>query len=169
MRKLSRIIETLSNVSGYFSGLLVLLMMSIVMYEVFMRYVLHNPPCIADEISAYMLVGVVFIVLAYTWKEKGHVRIEFAITRLPTRVSQWLRLATLIIATAYVIVASKACYDFVLHTYQRGILSQSWLRIPLQWPELPLAIGFSLLSLQLIIEITKAIMDIRSSTGEKAI
>lgn len=169
MKKIVRAIETLSNVSGYFSGLLVLLMMSIVMYEVFMRYVLHNPPCIADEISAYMLVGVVFIGLAYTWKEKGHVRIEFAITRLPTRVSQWLRLAILIIAAAYIIVASKACYDFVLHSYQRGIVSQSWLRIPLQWPELPLAIGFSLLSLQLIIEIAKAIVDIRSSTGGKAI
>ena len=169
MIKVSRIIGTISKIGGYFSGVLVLLMMCLIMYEVFMRYVLNSAPSIADSISAYMYVAVVFTGLAYTWKEGGHVRVEFLVSRLSTKISKWLRLAMLLIALAYVTVATKACYDFVIDAYDRGIRSQTWLRIPMQWPELPLAIGFSLLSLQLIVEIIKAIMDIRSATGEKAI
>lgn len=166
MQKVNRVINSIADIGGYFTGVLVLLMMSLIMYEVFMRYVLNKPPSIADEISAYMLIGVVFIGLSYAWKEKGHVRIEFLVAKLPARASRWLRLATLIVAFIYVVLASKATYDFVLFSFQAGLRSQTWLRIPLQWPQLPIFIGFSLLALQLVAEIAKAVRDIRSSSGE---
>lgn len=169
MSRIRRVIETLSDIGGYFSGLAVLLMMSFVMYEVFMRYVLNRAPRFADEISAYMLVALAFIGLAYTWKEKGHVRVEALVSRLPTRVSRWLRLGGLILALAFILLVSKVSFDFVVDTYTRGMISTTWLRVPIYLPGIALAIGFSLLSLQLIVEVAKAIMDIRSAIGEEAV
>ena len=169
MRIVNRIIDGISNIGGYFSGVVVIAMMSLIMVEVFMRYVLRKPPAVADETSAYMLVGLVFIGLAYAWKEKGHVRIEFIITRIPARASQWIRLATLTIALIWVIIALNGAYDFVLFSFETGTKSQSWLRIPLYLPQLPIVIGFSLLTLQLVAEIAKAIRGIRSTDGGQAI
>ena len=100
--KFERIIESISNVGGYFSGWLVPLMIVLVLYEVFMRYVVHQPPMVADEFSAYMLVA-------------------------------------------------------MLH-----MASSTWLNFPLQGPQMTLVIGFSILALLQVVEITKVITDIRA-------
>ena len=162
MRKIFRAIENISSIGGYASGALVLLLMTLVMYEVFMRYVIGRAPGWANEISGYLLVGMSFLGLAYTWKEKGHIRVEALVSRLPVGFSQWLRLATLILALAFVILTAKESYSFLQDIHARQIYSVTQLRIFLLWPVIPLAIGFSFLSLQLIVEITKAVKVIRS-------
>lgn len=163
MRKLSRVIETLSTVGGYFSGCLVIIMIFLIMFEVFMRYALRCPPIIADEVSAYMYVVLSFIALAYAWKEKAHIRIEVLVSRLPQKLAKWLRLVTLVMALSYAFVASIVAYNFVLESYMRDLRSNTWLRVPLYLPEISLVIGFSLLSLMLIIEIIKAGTNISAS------
>ena len=82
MKRAGRIIDSVSNVLGYFSGWLVALMMLLIFFEVFMRYVLNRAPCVADEMSAYMWIALIYIGLAYAWREKGHVRIEFVVNFL---------------------------------------------------------------------------------------
>ena len=166
MSKIFRVIESISNTGGYLSAFLVLVLMMLIIYEVFMRYVIGRAPGWANEISGYMLVGMAFLGLAYTWKEKGHIRVEALVSRLPVGVSKWLRLATLILAIAFVILAAKESYSFLQDIYARQIYSVTQLRIFLLWPVIPLAIGFSFLSLQLIVEITKAVKVIRSKGKE---
>ena len=41
----------------------------LVVVDVFMRYVMHRPLMVADEISAYMLVALSFLGFAYTWRK----------------------------------------------------------------------------------------------------
>ena len=121
MKRLGRIIENIANIGGYFSGWLVPLMMLLVLYEVFMRYVLNQPPMIADEFSAYMLVALTFLGAAYTWKEKGHVRITALISRLPPKVSSWARLIALVIALIFAVILSQAGYHFTAFSFKRLI------------------------------------------------
>ena len=52
MKHLEYVIKKAAGFFGYLSGWLVPLMMILVAVEVFMRYVLHNPPMLADEFSA---------------------------------------------------------------------------------------------------------------------
>ncbi len=162
MRRLGRVIESVANIGGHFSGWLVPLMMLLVLFEVFMRYVMGQPPMIADEFAAYMLVALSFIGLAYTWKEKGHIRITVLVNRLPPRESNWLSLVTLVFAFAFAIVLIKLSYDYMVFSFSLGMTSSTWLRFPLQGPQMTLVIGFILLSLMLIVEIATAITNIRS-------
>ena len=169
MKKLTNVIESLSEAAGYFCGILVLLMMSLVMYEVFLRYVVGKPPAIADEFAAYMLVAMSFIGLAYAWKKGTHVRIEFAVSRLPAKISRWIRAALLILALFYGVLVSRVMYFFVLDQYARGMKSPSWLMVPYFIPQIAMLVGFILLSLQLIVEVLKTVKEKSSSTGEKGI
>ncbi len=162
MKQLLRFIEGITNIGGYFSGWLVFLMMLIVLYEVFMRYALNQPPIIADEFAAYMLVAMSYLGAAYTWRARGHVRITALVSRLPTRVSSWLRLITLVFAFAFSLVLIQSSYVFLAQSFRFHRASSSWLNTPLQGPQMTLMIGFILLSLVLIVEIVKAIMNIRS-------
>jgi TRAP-type C4-dicarboxylate transport system permease small subunit len=157
IKKLIKVIESLSEASGYFCGTIVILLMSLILYEVTLRYVWGKPPAIADEISAYMLVALSFIGLAYAWKKGTHVRIEFIVNRLPAKISRWLRVVLLILALAYVVLVSKIMYSFVLSQHARGMRSPSWLMVPLFIPQIAMVVGFIILSLQLIVEVFKAV------------
>jgi len=162
VEKVIHVIQSIANIGGHFSASLVVLMMALVLFEVFMRYVVNRPPIIADELSAYMLVVVAFIGTAYCWKERGHMRIELFASRLPTRVSNWLRLVTLLMLFTFTVVLVKGSFGFLAYSFRVHQTSATWLRVPLQIPQMALAIGFILLSLLVLVGIVKAIMDIRS-------
>ena len=162
MKQLGRVIDSIVNVGGYFSGWLVPLMMLLVLAEVFMRYVMHQPPLVADEFSAYMLVALSFLGAAYTWKEKGLVRITALVSRLPPMVSSWLRLIMLVLAFIFVALLSNTAYHYLTFSFKFNMSSASHLQFPLQGPQMSLIIGFVLLSLLLIVEIARAIVNIRS-------
>lgn len=165
MRYLVFAIERLTNVSGWLSGWLVFLMMALVLFEVFMRYVLNQPPMIADEFSSYMLVAISLLGLAYAWKEGGHIRISIWAKRLPPRVSSWLRLTGLVLAFAFTSELTHASYSFIALSFKLHLHSATWLHFPLQGPQMTIPIGLGLLSLTLLLAIVRAIKNIRAGVS----
>ena len=137
------------------------LMMILVLFEVVMRYVAHQPPIIADEVSAYMLVALSFVALAYTWRERGHVRITALIARLPAKVASWIRLIMLLLALGMSVILTHASYQYLAFSFKFHLASSTHLRVPLQGPQMPLVIGFAILSLLMIVEVGKAINKLR--------
>ena len=165
MKKLGRIIENLADLLGHLSGWLVFLMMALVVFEVFMRYVLKRPPMVADEFAGYLLVAISYLGIAYAFKDNAHVRITFVIDRLSPRLSNWFRLITLIMAFFFTILLSKMSYNYLLFSSKLNMRSSTWIRFPLIWPQITLMIGFIILSLFLIVRIVKMIKDIKSGNG----
>ncbi len=168
LRRVVRAMDLLSDGVGHLMGWLVFLLMALILVEVFTRYVLPSAPiAVADEMGGYALVAVTFLGLGYTWKEGGHVRVEFLVNVLPPGVQRALRLATLLIATVFAAVMVKASYDMVSFTVMFGTRSGSWLRIPMQWPQLSLIVGSVLLFLQLLAELVKATLTRDASAGAR--
>jgi len=165
MKQLGYIIEKIADLGGYFSGWLVPLMMMLVVADVFMRYVLHQPLMVADEFSAYMLVALSYLGLAYTWRQKGHVRIEIFVNRLSSRAYSWIRLLGLILTLIFLIEMDRAAYKMITYALKINLRSSTWLTFPLFWPQLTVFIGFVLLTLLLIADIARAIAKVR--VGEK--
>lgn len=169
MKYLGRIIDRIVYAVSYFAAWLVPLMMVLVFVEVFMRYVLHQPPMVADEFGAYMLVTVAFLGLAQTWKEGGHPRITAVVGILPAKVASWVRLIVLVIAFAMGIALCQSAYNYLAHSFKIHMRAPTWLNTPLQVPQMTILIGFIIFSLLLLVQIARTIRDIRSSKrGEEA-
>ncbi len=151
----------MANILGYIAGWLVLVIMVLVLVEVVSRYVFNRPLMVSDEFGSYLLVAISYLAAAYAWKEKGHVRITALVSRLPPRVSSWLRLVTLILALVVAIGLSQSAYSYLQTSFRLGMASGSWLHFPLQGPHMTLMIGFVLLSLILMVEVTRAIKNFR--------
>ena len=162
MKRLGRILESIANIGGYFSGWLVPAMMVLVFVEVFTRYVVRQPLMIADELSAYMLVAIAYLAAAYTQKEGGQVRITALVTRLPTRVASWLRLVTLSLLLLFALAITHSSYTYMALSFKLGMKSGTWLRVPLQPIQMTVAIGFAILFLVVIVELVRAIRNIRA-------
>ena len=138
------------------------LMMLLVFFEVIMRYAVGRPPLIADEFSAYMLVAVAFLGIAFTWRERGHVRITALVSRLPLKISSWMRLLAFILAFVFTVALTFASYQYLHYSFDLGLRSSTHLRFPLQGPQMVLPIGFALLSLVLIVDVAQAVVNLRS-------
>ena len=128
-----------------------------------MRYVLNQPPMVADEFGGYMLVALTFLGAAYTWMEKGHVRITALISRLPQKITSKLELVRLALVLIFSVVLVQASIGYVNHSFKVHMSSATIYRTPLQVPQMTIAIGFILLCLVIIIELVRAIRNIRSS------
>ena len=162
MKQAGIIIEKVADFLGYVSGWLVPAMMLLVAVEVFMRYVLHDPAMVADEFSAYMLVGLSYLSLAYTWRQGGHVRITLLVNRLPVHVASWIRLCVLIMIFIFMIGITHARWEMIVYARQINLRSDTWLTFPLFWPQLTVFIGFLLLTLTLPLEIVRVFIKIRA-------
>ena len=162
MKQARIIIEKTADFFGYVSGWLVPAMMLLVAVEVFMRYVLHDPAMVADEFSAYMLVGLSYLGLAYTWRQGGHVRITLLVSRLPARAASWIRLGVLILIFIFMIGITHAGWKMVVYARQIDLRSDTWLTFPLFWPQLTVFIGFLMLTLTIPLEIVKVFIKIRA-------
>lgn len=159
MRKLVNVIEKVTDIiGGHLQGWIVFFLMVMVLVEVLTRYILQSPLSIADELGGYLLVAITYIGLAYTWKEKGHVRVELLTNMLPVKVREWLRFITLIMATVFCWPLIMGSYQLLMDSMLFGEKSGSWLRTPLVYPQSVLLVGSVLLLVQLFAELIKATM-----------
>ncbi len=169
MRKLVTIIETITSVvSGHLPAWTVFVLMVMVLVEVITRYLMQAPLSIADEMGGFMLVGITFVGLAYTWKERGHVSVEIVTNILPPKVKLWARFITLLMALLFCYPLIAGCYELLQDSLLFGSRSGSWMRTPLVYPQSLLLIGSVLLFLQLIAEVIKAVFALKNSEVEES-
>ena len=112
--------------------------MCLVLVEVVTRYIMHHPLMLADEFSAYMFVAISFLGMAYTQREKAHVRITALISRLPERAQSWLRVVTLLLCVIFAAVLVYASYKYLGMSFKMHWRSETHLRIPLQGVQMTL-------------------------------
>ena len=162
MRHLEGILDSVVKLGGHVAAWLVLVMAALVFIEAFSRYVFGQPLGVADEFGGYILVAVSFLGAAYTWREKGHVRITALVSRLPAKVASPLRLVTLVLVAVTVLGLCWASYNFIMTSFKFHRASDTWLHFPLQGPHMILPIGFGILLLVLLLDIGRAIRNIRA-------
>lgn len=146
--------------SGHLQAWLIFLLMLMILVEVLSRYILHSPLSIAEEYGGYILVAITFLGLAYTWQERGHVRVGIFIDKLPQKLQQRIRFMTLMMAILFTLPLIKGTWGLLADSMLFGARSGSWLRTPLVYPQTVLLIGAVILFLQLLVEIIKALTEI---------
>jgi TRAP-type C4-dicarboxylate transport system permease small subunit len=167
MRILVRIIEAVTEIfSGHLQAWLTFALMILVMVDVTSRYVMQNPLAISDEYGGFCLVAITCIGLAYAWKTRSHVRVEFIIKKLSPRKQRWVRLFTLFLAFAFTGFMVYGALKLVSISLMFGTRSTSWLRTPVAWPQMAIVIGAILIFLQLIVEIIKQITKLPAAEEE---
>lgn len=159
--------KTTDLLSGHLQAGLTFLLMILLLIEVLSRYILGSPFSIAEEYGGYLLVSICFMGLAYTWKERGHVRVSLLVSRLPGKIKQRLRFSTLLLAAIFTIPLIKACYDLLNDSLLFQARSGSWLRTPLVYPQTVLIIGAVVLFLQLLAEVIKVAIEMKNESDKR--
>jgi TRAP-type mannitol/chloroaromatic compound transport system permease small subunit len=159
LRGLIAFLDKISGTTGALAAWLVVPLIAASCYEVFSRYVLGEPTLWAYEIG-YMVMGTHFLIgLAYTLREREHVRVDF----LYSHVSPKKR--ALIDAFAYVLLLlpvagwlSVALWAKVQAAYESHERSGMSAFNPVIWPfRLVMCTAFALLFLQALAELLRCL------------
>lgn len=135
------ILDFIGKLSGLLSGVCLLAMALIMSYEIASRYLFNEPTAWATEISAYLLVGVVFFGLAAAQQNNSHVQVEIWIDQLSKQARTTAELASQWIGLLFISVTAWQMASFNFREYVNDTRDWGLLSTPQWMPELPVSIG----------------------------
>ncbi len=163
MQKAFLVLEQgLSKLSLVLGCITCILMLFIIFVEVIARYAFNYSFGVSDEFSGYLLVGMIFLGMAYVASRDAHIKVEVVTSRLPPRTKAWVRVVSVLFFLAFAGILTKLGCDFVFINYIRGVKSNYIRRTPLWIPMSSIAVGFTLLSLSLMLCLVRAIEKLRA-------
>ncbi|MDC8758113.1 TRAP transporter small permease [Janthinobacterium fluminis] len=120
--------------------------------SVFLRYYLHAPTDWQDEAAVFLLVGATFLCAAHVQQHRGHVGIESLAGMLPAWANRLRRIfcdaASCLFCSFFAWKAWQMLHEAVVD----GQTSASAWAPPLAIPYSTMAVGVTLLALQLLVQ-----------------
>ena len=126
-------------------------------YSVVIRYVLKVPTEWQDETAVFLIVGATFLSAAGVQARRGHVAIEALTGLLPPRANRLRLLFADIVSLGFVAFFAWKSWTLLHEAWVDGQISQSTWGPPLWIPYSLMAIGMTLLALQFLLQIAKAV------------
>ena len=108
MQTLRKLYDGFFNVVKYLCAAIMLVMVGIVIYSVFMRYVMNDTPRWGDEMALFCMIWFCLLSASWAFKENRHIRIEFWASILPPRIYWVMELIVHLLALAVLTVIGNS-------------------------------------------------------------
>lgn len=156
MKKVIDFIERVNTWVATTVSFLILVLVGVVMFEVVSRSIFHAPTQWVDEISRYLLVGVVMLGGGYCLADDAHVRVDIFYRNFGPRARSILEIITFLIVLTFTTVIIWKGGILSWEALMEGKRSNTILGLPL-FPSMVLVpIGAGLLALQSFARALKA-------------
>ncbi|MGY3445387.1 TRAP-type C4-dicarboxylate transport system permease small subunit [Bradyrhizobium sp. USDA 4473] len=150
---LGRALSVCNNVIVVFAALALIAACAILSYSVLGRALFHSPNYWQDEAAVFLLVGATFMTSAYVQSQRGHVSIEAFVGLLSARANG-IRLWLVDVASfAFCTFFAWKSWTLAHEAYVDGQVSNSMWSPPLAIPYGLMALGMTLLCVQLLLQI----------------
>jgi TRAP-type C4-dicarboxylate transport system permease small subunit len=134
------------------SMLALVLAASVLTYSVVTRYFLKSATDWQDEVAVFLLVGATFMTTAHVQSLRGHVGIEAFANLLPPMVNRARLFLVDIISALFCAFFSWKSWTLFHEAWSEGQTTSSSFAPPLWIPYSLMAVGMSILTLQLILQ-----------------
>jgi len=111
----------------------------------------------SDEISAYLFAVGTSWSMTHALVTRGHVRIDALYGYFPKRVQVLMDLLALVVLGIFLAAVLERSWDAAITSYIEQIRSNTPLRVPLAWAQLPWFAGFALFGLALVLAMLRTI------------
>lgn len=151
MRVLTTLQRSLARGLLYLAALALLLLTLLITVNVLGRWLLGSGVRGSEELSIYLMIATVYLGLAGTLADGRFISVELLTNRLRRRAGIFAYAVAVTLSLAFCLLLARYAWYEALNSLERGILSIGELRVPLGWPQLLVAIGTSVLCLQLLV------------------
>ncbi|MCD6420749.1 MAG: TRAP transporter small permease subunit, partial [Synergistetes bacterium] len=143
MGKFDTFLDRIEDVINYVGAALLLVMVSIVFWQVFARFVLDKPPSWSEEVALVIMLWITFIGAAAGVRRHIHIRVNFFIELMGSAdraVVLFLGFVVVLIFSGYMFF-----YSYKLSTFLTNVMPATG--IPVAWMYLTVAGGAALILL----------------------
>lgn len=145
-------LDSLNKLVLRVSMLALVLTSCVLTYSVLTRYLFKIATDWQDEASVFMLVGATFMCTAYVQSQRGHVGIEALASILPDSVNQVRAAIVDMVSTAFCVFFAWKSWALFHEAWTEGQTTSSSFAPPLWIPYSLMAVGMSLLAVQLFLQ-----------------
>lgn len=129
------------------------LLMLIVIVEIFARYVFRVAAPGIYDFAQLLMVAIVFLGLAYTQSQNGHIHVDILVSRLPRWWQNLLQVFTLLLVLGVSIVITYKSGQNAYQAWKIDEVTLGLVAFPL-WPgKVMVPIGMGLLSMRFIVQL----------------
>ncbi len=163
VRFVNRLNETVGSGVSWLTTLLVL----VVCYDVFTRYLLKNSTVAVQELEWHLFAVIFLIGAAYTLKHDRHVRVDVFYGRFSLRTRAWVDFAgSLVFLIPFCLVAIWCSKTFVVNAYTIGETSPDPGGLPARFVlKAAIPAGFFLLFLQAVSLALQSLLKLLGTEG----
>lgn len=170
MKKISQIIDKISNFGAYLVCIAVVVALGLTATEIVARSFFNATTYIANEYAGYCMAMICFFSYGYCLKENGHIRMNVIDKRIKGNALHIYHIVLDVVGIVICVYMTKYLVESWLDIYQLQTRSIQVSRTLLWIPQIVLPIGSFFLSLQFVSEIIKNILLIKGDadihTGE---
>ena len=149
-RYLNRILGWTVNLSAFGAASIVVILMALVVADIIGRKVLNKPVPMSYEVAAFMLVFIVFMGLAYSQRQRAHIRVEILTLRMSPRGRAIMDLLAYTLGIAIYGAIFYQTFKWSYHSFEIGEYVAGLINIP-KWPsQFAVAFGALLIALQFL-------------------
>jgi len=165
MKRIINLIDGLSGFGGWTAGVFMAVALVISVAEILYRSLLDKTLYITDEYTGYLMAMLTFMGLAYTLRERGHIRMMFLPHVIKGRAHVVYNMACytvgFLFCAALTLFTWEFFWDSVVSESQSMQVSETYLAIP----QFFLPVGSFLLTLQFAAEFLKGLAVLRGDTA----
>jgi TRAP-type C4-dicarboxylate transport system permease small subunit len=148
-----KVLDLLNRAIVFLSAIALVLAACVLTYSVLLRYFSPEPTDWQEEFSVFLLIGVSFMSAAWVQSQRGHIGIEALAHLLPPRIDR-IRLRLVDVASAlFCAFFAWKSWTLLHEAWTGGYSSSSSWAPPLWIPYSTMALGMSLLTLQILLQI----------------
>ncbi len=145
---LNRVLAWVVNTSAFAAAGIVVILMVLVTADVTGRYLFNQPVPMTYEVGAFMLVFIVFLGLAYSQRQRAHIRVEFVTLRLSAKPRAVLDLLAYTLGIAIYGAIFYEGFKWSYHSFEIGEYVAGLVNIP-KWPsQFAVCFGALLIAIQ---------------------
>jgi TRAP-type C4-dicarboxylate transport system permease small subunit len=155
MKKFRAVLRGTARAMNAAAGWMFFACAGFIAFDVFARNFLGFSSRSTTEVTGYMLAFGVSWGLAHTLRERGHVRVDLFINRMPPGIRQYLHALALLLLAVFAAYATYGAACLAWESFEFGATDMSALRTPLALPQGLFAFGFAMLlasALELLVE-----------------
>ena len=164
MKTLINTIDRLSGIGGWAAGIMMVMALVISVGEIVIRSFFHGTFYVTDEYTGYLMAMLTFIGLAYTLRERGHIRMMFLPHLLKGRSHVIFNMVAFVVGFVFCAALTYFTWEFfwdsVVSESRSMQISETYLAIP----QFFMPLGALFMTLQFIAEFLKALYILRQDT-----
>ncbi len=148
---LKKISSRLSFGGAVVSAILFLALVALIMTEIIGRSFFDYSTMLADEYSGYFYLAAMFLGMAYTFDQDGHIRITIVTSRLDDRAKRWADIVAGVLTFAMLLFALYYSWNFMMESKEMEMVSEGVSETPLWLTQIPIVAGLGIFSLSVFV------------------